>query len=349
VEALEILEKEKIDIVITDVRMPVMDGINLCREIRSRGFPCEIIILSSYDHFEYAKRAMQYGAVDYIYKPELTPELMMETLERTVQARQRKVLAERDGDSFLSSAKNAVKRMFEKDEKSLYETLIRDERAILVQVGFLLIFDVNPYGCFTEPSGVWQEAKRIHDSDLENTVPVPLQEGGAAVFYFGKYFESLRHRLEGEDNNYLYLFHEQVSLPELRGMFLEFRHREIQELKKSFPSYHGNTTVLRAIQYIAAHYREHISLDTVAGAVYVTPSYLSRLFMRECRKNFVEILSEYRVQEGKKLLRETDYDLERITDLVGYRNSKYFIKTFKKFTGETPGQFRRRGREKGKK
>lgn len=68
-EALEVIRRERPDIVVTDVRMPVMNGIDLIRRVRSEGFDPEFIILSGYDEFEFAKSAMQEGVKHYLLKP----------------------------------------------------------------------------------------------------------------------------------------------------------------------------------------------------------------------------------------------------------------------------------------
>lgn len=69
VEALAILEKDKVDILFTDVKMPYMSGIELAKEIRKRLHRVEIIICSGYGDFAYAKEAMHYDVMDYVLKP----------------------------------------------------------------------------------------------------------------------------------------------------------------------------------------------------------------------------------------------------------------------------------------
>lgn len=67
--ALELLSKNKYDLVISDIRMPFVDGIELLREIKERGIDVCVIFVSSYDEFEYARQGLVLGAFDYILKP----------------------------------------------------------------------------------------------------------------------------------------------------------------------------------------------------------------------------------------------------------------------------------------
>lgn len=69
IDALDIIEKKSPDIVLTDITMPGMSGIDLMREIRERKLPAKIIVLSAYREFEYAQQALQLGAAEYILKP----------------------------------------------------------------------------------------------------------------------------------------------------------------------------------------------------------------------------------------------------------------------------------------
>ena len=68
-EALELLEAHPFDLVVLDISMPIMDGLSLCREIRARGYDSQLVILTGYDKFEYAKSALSFGVLDYILKP----------------------------------------------------------------------------------------------------------------------------------------------------------------------------------------------------------------------------------------------------------------------------------------
>jgi two-component system response regulator YesN len=75
-EALELVDRLTPDLVITDIRMPIMDGLQLIAEVmRKPGKPVKMIILSAYSEFEYAKKAMKYGIKHYILKPIITEDV----------------------------------------------------------------------------------------------------------------------------------------------------------------------------------------------------------------------------------------------------------------------------------
>ena len=80
-EALELLNKQKVELIITDIRMPVMNGLELCNHL-SKYYPkIKIIILSGYDEFTYAQQAMKFGVCQYLLKP-IVKEELSESLDR---------------------------------------------------------------------------------------------------------------------------------------------------------------------------------------------------------------------------------------------------------------------------
>ena len=81
IAALALFEKNHYDLVITDLRMPGMDGLQLIERIRSLGKTLPIIILTGYDEFEYARTALHFGVAEYLLKP-LNDDALRETLER---------------------------------------------------------------------------------------------------------------------------------------------------------------------------------------------------------------------------------------------------------------------------
>jgi YesN/AraC family two-component response regulator len=74
-EAMNLIRSEKPDIVLTDIMMPVMDGLEMIEELKKEGYPGEIIILSGYADFQYARQALRFQVNDYLLKPITLDEL----------------------------------------------------------------------------------------------------------------------------------------------------------------------------------------------------------------------------------------------------------------------------------
>lgn len=73
-EALEYIRKSDIDLVLLDIKMPKMDGIQLLKEMKEINFKGKVVVLSSFDDYEYVRQAMKLGAYDYLHKPAMGPE-----------------------------------------------------------------------------------------------------------------------------------------------------------------------------------------------------------------------------------------------------------------------------------
>ena len=80
-EALHFLRRQPVDIVVTDIKMPVMDGLALAEAVRAAWPMIPVVIVSGYELFEYAKTALRYGVSDYLLKP-VKPRELAECLER---------------------------------------------------------------------------------------------------------------------------------------------------------------------------------------------------------------------------------------------------------------------------
>ena len=101
---------------------------------------------------------------------------------------------------------------------------------------------------------------------------------------------------------------------------------------------------IREIQlYIRQHYSENITLNFLAEQFFLHPNYLSRLFKEKTGKNFVEYLTEVRMEKVKELLRTSDCKIIEICAMAGYDNPRYFSKVFKQYTGMTPKEYREAG------
>lgn len=92
--------------------------------------------------------------------------------------------------------------------------------------------------------------------------------------------------------------------------------------------------------YVTQHYQEEISLESLAALVYLSPSYLSKVFKRETGENLSNYIQEVRIQEAKTLLRSTSLKAYEVAQRVGIPDPVYFARIFKKVTGIKPKDFR---------
>lgn len=92
--------------------------------------------------------------------------------------------------------------------------------------------------------------------------------------------------------------------------------------------------------YIETHYMDDISLQDVAAQLHYSDAYFCRFFKQNFDKNFIMYLSELRVEKAKELLEDMTINVKDISAKVGFRDSSYFTKVFKRITGVTPSEYR---------
>lgn len=102
----------------------------------------------------------------------------------------------------------------------------------------------------------------------------------------------------------------------------------------------GSRAIASAKRYIREHYNDpELNLSRVAEQVQLSPSYVSQLFRKDESRGFTDYINYVRVEEAKKLLRQTNLRVYEVAEMVGYQNSKYFFQVFKQLTGKRPREF----------
>lgn len=114
-QALKLMEEQKPDIVITDIKMPGMDGIGFMKAVKERGWDDVIfILLTNLEEFSLARQALSLGAVEYLVKMELTEEKLADSLKLAMERREMKRKAEAAGTAVTVSREDAVREYIEK-------------------------------------------------------------------------------------------------------------------------------------------------------------------------------------------------------------------------------------------
>lgn len=94
------------------------------------------------------------------------------------------------------------------------------------------------------------------------------------------------------------------------------------------------------LQYIQKHYVEDISMQDAAEAMNYSNAYFCKLFKQGFNMSFTTYLTEYRIEKAKGLLVDITVNIKDISDRVGYKDSNYFAKVFKRVVGVTPSEYR---------
>src|SRR3546814_7114503 len=106
-------------------------------------------------------------------------------------------------------------------------------------------------------------------------------------------------------------------------------------------NYEDNQRVNTVYSYIKEHYREKITLATLAGLVHMNEESFSRFFSKTMHKPFFTYLNEYRINMACKLLIETDMQVSQISYACGYESLPFFYRQFSKFRHMPPSSYKK--------
>lgn len=100
------------------------------------------------------------------------------------------------------------------------------------------------------------------------------------------------------------------------------------------------TTIKYLKEYVENNYIYDISMQEAAEEMGYSDAYFSKLFKQHFNQNFTAYLTEYRIKKAKELLSNTNHSIKDISRMVGYTDSNYFAKIFKRLVGEIPSKYR---------
>lgn len=172
-----------------------------------------------------------------------------------------------------------------------------------------------------------------------------LQEGCESAFTL---ISRYRPERAGEQNPHLveaathFEPYKYVDVEVFSTVFLAEVSRQLEYLQEFRQE---NRVVETVKQYILQHFTEELELNRLAEEVFLTPSYLSKLFKTETGETITDFLISVRIDRAKDLLREKNaLKTYEVGERVGYSDPAYFNKVFKKVVGSTPKEFRDRVR-----
>ena len=322
--ALEMVRTLKPDIVITDIKMPFMDGLTFSKYISEELPETKIIIISGYDDFEYARQAVELHADRFLLKP-VTKADMISALENT----RRRIEEER---ARIASHRQNAQEI--KDDFSSFELSGFDPQVLgsFITSGRAEDIDSFTERFFGSLHGAEQSVlfKNYLLVSIRIRAANALQEAGITGEKLAELVPDLPMDCSGE-----YL-----------KQYLNSVLKKVIAVRDSNSHKPGEDLVEDAIRYINDHYcSDEISLNTAAKAINVSANYLSTIFSQKVGDSFIEYLTKKRMERAKQLLHDTDMRSGEIAVAVGYKDPRYFSYVFKRTQGCTPGEYRNREAE----
>lgn len=175
--------------------------------------------------------------------------------------------------------------------------------------------------------------KSLFPHDLALSPDLRLQ--GADYREFGELFEKMRQEYRLRRKGYsdiirAYLIELIVKL---------FRYMDERHAKQ--PSGQHRRLIEKALEYLRRNYMSTVKLEELAMNSFISKNYFSKLFKEVTGINFSDYIQKLRIDEACHLLKDTDLKVIDIAQQVGMKDLKFFYEVFKKFTGRTPGDYRR--------
>lgn len=307
-QAADALEEAHVDVVITDVNMPVMDGLALARLISETAPQTIVVILTGFGDFSYAQTAIRYKVHEYILKP-ITAKQLRELLDKLcseLDARR----ARESGAGYGELRTGILQGVKLFNQQSALE-------GVDIFIERLLSDELSQTGCKQQ-----MQKLAISLMDYVNAEKLEITNDDYAA---GDILERLASSATISDSREL-----------LRGFV-----RAIIEAGLGRGDGTGRQAAL-AVDYIKKNYADpELSLQKITAYLSVSTSYFSGIFKNYTGVTFVDYLTRLRMNKAQELLASTDMKNYEIADRVGYDDPGYFSSTFKKFTGKKPSDYRR--------
>lgn len=363
-EGLELIRKLSPDIVISDVKMPLMSGVELVKALNETGYKGRIIILSGYRDFEYAKESFEHGISNYVLKPVNNDELL-----KTVENALAELEESRKNESLYLGLQTQIPTI----QSQLINDILIGNVAIeeeikaklemfglpLIEEGTLALFKSDEQ----KRSGEAQEFFSSMIRDNKALSPFILHQNNLYLVIISgvKDPKTMQGILKAMLNEYNKLHDSSVSvmtgqfsgLSSLSPVYKQAQERLGQKLfigLSTVEAINGpadlnsyKKSILAAMQIIADNFHKPISVAYVAESLNVSESHLMHLFKNSLGRTFNETLTMYRISKAKELLKTGKYRVNEVSDKVGFNDVKYFASVFRKFTGITPSDYQERG------
>lgn len=366
IELKQMLEQLDPDMAMVDVRMPGLSGIEVIELLQHRNCRTRFILNTAYSDFEYMKKALDLKTDGYLLKP-AKREDRIATIQRLCQSIE-KQKRERMRQNSLQSALDVVNPVLGSEILLSVFSERQDEEE------FQAYCDLNNIefhgGCIVtflprkKQELEWKELNSQLETALQglcNFLSTVTVQGIVVMFFVPKELERKEQKEWCQELAGLAAKRLQSAVQieyfygvgEIYDRFTDMK-KSYQDSRMQLQGSGREETVFqeessdkiqlyvqKTKRFVEENYRRDVSLLDCAESVGISPYYLSHIFRERTGQTFVEYLSSVRVEEAKRLCRNTTLTINEIAEQCGYLNITYFCKVFKRLTGKTIGEYRK--------
>lgn len=358
--ALDLIEKLKPDIILLDINMPFLNGLNLLEKLNDLSMNFIIIIISGYDEFSYAQKALEYNVFDYVLKPvskEKIQKIVVKALNKL------KIIEEKNDygqwvTKKLNENMEQLKRKFflewlenEISEEEVTKQLKYFNIKFGKNLGIVIIKIIDKLNLDLK-NNKWND--ELIEYAIENMIKDIFKETERVVIFsdsrkniiilidnidIGR-LSKINSEIEETISNYL-KFNVIIEQRNTTNGILQLKQDylkliEIIKIKNNF-----SPMVLYTINYIQANYYNNLNINHISEKLEVTSSYLSKILKKETGLSFIDFLTNTRIEKATQIMKDQSVKIYDVAELVGYSNQHYFCRAFKKIMGVSPTEYKR--------
>lgn len=358
--ALDLIEKLKPDIILLDINMPFLNGLNLLEKLNDLSMNFIIIIISGYDEFSYAQKALEYNVFDYVLKP-----VSKEKIEKIVVKALNKLKIVEEKNNYGQWVTKKINENMEQLRRKFFlewlENEISEEEVtkqlkyfnikfgknlgiVIIKIIDKLNLDLKnnkwndeliEYAIGNMVKDIFKETERVVIfSDSRKNIIILIDN-----IDIGR-LSKINSEIEETISNYL-KFNVIIEQRNTTNGILQLKQDylkliEIIKIKNNF-----SPMVLYTINYIQANYYNNLNINHISEKLEVTSSYLSKILKKETGLSFIDFLTNTRIEKATQIMKDQSVKIYDVAELVGYSNQHYFCRAFKKIMGVSPTEYKR--------
>ena len=357
--ALELASAHLPDILLVDINMPFLNGLEFIERLGDLLKNAVIIVITGYDQFSYAQQALRLKVFDYLLKP-LSEPVFFEAVKKAKDhlARHGKQVqylnwARLQIEKYRPALCAEFTQRWLKGYFSVTEVQAQAEKLSLSlperETG-LILFRLTADSLLAELE--WDEqtlyyaAENIAREVFAPCAPVLTAEtlSGDLALVCSAYPQKQFSECAADARRLLqeHLPVKTLQVTTVKDCWREMPHA-MDEAAEELERLAQSSSLMQDVRaYMDAHYmEEQFSLQEVADQLHVSPQHLSRVFRREAGITFMEHVTRLRIRRASELLAQKEIKIYEIAEQIGYANQHYFSSAFKKVLGVSPMEYRR--------